>query len=105
MIADIDWRNHGTAVLGEMISVSNSKGCVGISHAAKAVVHSAVINGVFNAAQALTNATSQLKAGDGICPILRRRMDQSLISTRQISLHVLNIPVYDRRHRARRSYG
>ena len=49
-----------------MISVANSTGCVGISHAAKAVVHSAVINGVFNAAQALTNATSQLKAGDVI---------------------------------------
>ena len=31
--------------------------CVGISHEAKAVVHSAVINNVFNLAQALTNAT------------------------------------------------
>ncbi|HEX2932249.1 MAG TPA: S8 family serine peptidase [Candidatus Binatia bacterium] len=66
MIADIAWRNHGTAVLGEMISVPNSKGCVGISHAAKAVVHSTVINGVFNTAQALTNATAHLKKGDVI---------------------------------------
>ena len=66
MITTLDWRNHGTAVLGEMVSVPNSKGCVGISHEAKAVVHSAVINGVFNLAQALTNATSQLKAGDVI---------------------------------------
>jgi subtilisin family serine protease len=66
MIADLGWRNHGTAVLGEMISVPSSKGCVGISHQAKAVVHSAVINGVFNLAQALTNAAGQLKAGDVI---------------------------------------
>ena len=66
MIADIGWRNHGTAVLGEMISLPNSKGCVGISHEAKAVVHSAVINNVFNLAQALTNATSHLKKGDAI---------------------------------------
>jgi subtilisin family serine protease len=66
MIADLGWRNHGTAVLGEMVSVPNSKGCVGISHQAKAVVHSAVINNVFNLAQALTNATAQLKAGDVI---------------------------------------
>jgi subtilisin family serine protease len=66
MIADVGWRNHGTAVLGEMVSVPNSKGCVGISHEAKAVVHSAVIGGVFNLAQALTNAASQLQAGDAI---------------------------------------
>jgi subtilisin family serine protease len=66
MITALNWRNHGTAVLGEMISVPNSKGCVGISHEAKAIVHSAVINGVFNLAQALTNATAQLKAGDVI---------------------------------------
>ncbi len=66
MIPDLGWRNHGTAVLGEMVSVANSKGCVGISREAKAVVHSAVINGVFNLAQALTNAAGQLKAGDVI---------------------------------------
>lgn len=64
MIADLGWRNHGTAVLGEMVSIPNSKGCVGISHEAKAVVHSAVIGGVFNLAQALANATGRLKAGD-----------------------------------------
>jgi subtilisin family serine protease len=66
MINDIGWRNHGTAVLGEMIAIANGRGCVGISHEAKAVVHSAVINGVFNLAQALTNATAALKAGDVI---------------------------------------
>jgi subtilisin family serine protease len=66
MLNDLGWRNHGTAVLGEMVSVPNSKGCVGISHQAKAVVHSAVINGVFNLPQALTNAANLLAAGDVI---------------------------------------
>ncbi len=61
-----DWRNHGTAVLGEMISKPNSKGTVGISHQAKAVVHSAVIGGVFNAAGAINNAAGVLTAGDVI---------------------------------------
>jgi hypothetical protein len=66
VIDDLGWRDHGTAVLGEMISVPNAKGTVGISHAAKAIVHSAIINGVFNAAGAITNAASKLKAGDVI---------------------------------------
>lgn len=66
VIDDLGWRNHGTAVLGEMVSIPNSKGTVGISHGAKAVVHPAVINGVFNTAGAITNAASQLKAGDVI---------------------------------------
>ncbi|MDQ3684896.1 MAG: hypothetical protein M3430_04760, partial [Acidobacteriota bacterium] len=66
VINDVGWRNHGTAVLGEMVSVANSKGTVGISRDAKAVVHSAVINGVFNTAGAIAGATSVLKAGDVI---------------------------------------
>jgi subtilisin family serine protease len=66
VINDLGWRNHGTAVLGEMVSIPSSKGVVAISHEAKAVVHSAVINGVFNAAGAITNAASVLKAGDVI---------------------------------------
>lgn len=66
MIPDLGWRNHGTAVLGEVVSVPNSKGCVGISHQAKAVVHSAVINGVFNLPQALMNAANRLRRGDVI---------------------------------------
>lgn len=66
MLTTLDWRNHGTAVLGEMVSVPNSRGCVGISHQASAVVHSAVIGGVFNLAQALVNATARLRAGDVI---------------------------------------
>ena len=66
VINSLDWRNHGTAVLGEMISEPNGKGTVGISHQAKAMVHSAVINGVFNAAGAITSATAALTAGDVI---------------------------------------
>jgi len=66
VIDDLGWRNHGTAVLGEMISIPDVRGTVGISHGAKAAVHSAVINGVFNAAGAITGATEVLKAGDVI---------------------------------------
>jgi subtilisin family serine protease len=66
LINDIGWRNHGTAVLGEMVSLPDAKGTVGISHRAKAVVQSAVVNGVFNLAAALVNATNALKAGDVI---------------------------------------
>lgn len=66
LINDLGWRNHGTAVLGEMVSLPDSKGAVGISHEATAVVHSAVVNGVFNAAAAIVNATNSLQAGDVI---------------------------------------
>jgi subtilisin family serine protease len=66
VINDLGWRNHGTAVLGEMISIPDAKGCVGISHQARGAVHSAVINGVFNAAGAISNAAAQLKKGDVI---------------------------------------
>jgi subtilisin family serine protease len=66
VINDIGWRNHGTAVLGEMISRPSVRGTVGISHSARAVVQSAIINGVFNTAGAINNAASNLKAGDVI---------------------------------------
>lgn len=66
MLPDVGWRDHGTAVLGEMVSQPNDKGTVGISHNARAVVHSAVVNGVWNLAGALTNATAFLEAGDVI---------------------------------------
>jgi subtilisin family serine protease len=65
-IDDLGWRNHGTAVLGEMVSIPNKFGTVGICHKATAVVQSAVINGVFNTAGAIANAASNLKAGDAI---------------------------------------
>jgi subtilisin family serine protease len=66
VINDLGWRNHGTAVLGEMVSIRDGRGCVGISHEAKAAVHSTIINNVFNTAGAISNAASQLKAGDVI---------------------------------------
>lgn len=66
VIDDLGWRNHGTAVLGEMVSRPNDFGTVGISHEARAVVQSAVIGGVFNTAGAIYNATSKLKSGDVI---------------------------------------
>jgi subtilisin family serine protease len=66
MIPDLAWRNHGTAVLGGMVSVRGNVGCVGISHAAKAVVHSAVVGGVFNPAGAIATAAAALKPGDVI---------------------------------------
>jgi hypothetical protein len=65
-INDVEWRNHGTAVLGEMVSLPDGKGAVGISHEATAMVHSAVVNGVFNTAAAITNAAAALQAGDVI---------------------------------------
>jgi subtilisin family serine protease len=66
MLATLDWRNHGTAVLGEMVSQRSSRGTIGVSHEASAVVQSAFIGGVFNLAAALTNAAGKLKAGDVI---------------------------------------
>ena len=65
-IGSLSWRNHGTAVLGEMISQPGIRGTTGISYKAKAFVHSAVIGGVFNAAQAIRNASRRLRAGDVI---------------------------------------
>ena len=62
----LSWRNHGTAVLGEMVSIRGNVGCVGISPEANAVVHSAVIGGVFNAAGAIIAAAAALKPGDVI---------------------------------------
>ena len=66
LVNTIDWRNHGTAVLGEMVSRPGVSGTVGIAHEAKAVTHSAVINGVFNTAGAISAGMAKLKAGDVI---------------------------------------
>ncbi len=65
-INDLGWRNHGTAVLGEMVSIPNAYGTVGICHEASATVQSAVINNVFNTAGAINNAARKLKTGDVI---------------------------------------
>ena len=66
LIPDIGWKNHGTAVLGEMVSKRGRSGTVGICHQSKAVVQSAVIAGAWNTAGAIANATQKLKAGDVI---------------------------------------
>jgi len=66
LINDMGWKNHGTAVMGEMVSKAGQSGTVGISHGARAYVHSAMIGGIFNAAAAITNAARKLKAGDVI---------------------------------------
>jgi hypothetical protein len=66
VINDLGWRNHGTAVLGELVAKRGATGCVGIVPDAKAVVHSAIVNGVFNTAAAITGAAAKLKAGDVI---------------------------------------
>ncbi len=59
-----EWRNHGTAVLGEMVSVPNAFGTVGICHRAKPHVQSAIIGNTFNTAAAIDNAASKLRPGD-----------------------------------------
>jgi subtilisin family serine protease len=64
VIDDLGWRNHGTAVLGEMVAKRGASGCVGIVPDAKAVVHSAIVGGVFNTAAAIQGAADRLKAGD-----------------------------------------
>jgi subtilisin family serine protease len=66
LVGDVGWRNHGTAVLGEMVSKPGRAGTIGISHDARAVVHSAFIDGIWNAAGAIAGATARLKAGDVI---------------------------------------
>jgi hypothetical protein len=60
----LSWRNHGTAVLGELVSLRENVGCVGISHEARMVVHSIVINGFQNPPGAIVAAAAALKPGD-----------------------------------------
>jgi len=66
VIPDIGWRNHGTAVLGEIVGKPGTNGVVGIAHQARAATHSAVVGGVFNTAAAIMGATASLGAGDAI---------------------------------------
>jgi len=73
LINDIGWRNHGTAVAGEMVSRPGRKGTVGISHQSRIYVHSAMVGGIFNAAAAIVNATSRLRKGDIILIELQAR--------------------------------
>jgi subtilisin family serine protease len=66
VIPDLGWRNHGTAVLGEIVSQPGTSGTVGIAHQARAATHSAIIGGVFNTAGAMMGAAAHLGAGDVI---------------------------------------
>ena len=63
---ELSWRNHGTAVLGEMVAKPGVSGVVGMCHRAKAAVHSARIDGIFNTARAILLASAKLDAGDVI---------------------------------------
>jgi len=65
-LSEPDWVDHGTAVLGEMVSLPNAFGTVGISHGAKAVVQSAFVDDLYNPAAAIDNAATKLAAGDVI---------------------------------------
>jgi hypothetical protein len=60
-IAGVDWRNHGTAVLGEYSGDVNTIGVVGISSEA---IASAVSHGSIGSAAAINQAAARLRAGD-----------------------------------------
>jgi hypothetical protein len=61
-----DWKDHGTAVLGEIVGKQKKYGVSGIAPRAKPKVHSAVIDGLWNTAQAIVNASNRMAAGDVI---------------------------------------
>ncbi|MCY1016021.1 S8 family peptidase [Pyxidicoccus sp. MSG2] len=61
--ADLAWRNHGTAVLGEIASVSNAYGTTGIAHAARVG-----IEGV--ASQSTASAISKAATAAGLGGII-----------------------------------
>ena len=63
MINDLSWRNHGTAVLGEMIADSNTYGVTGIAHGADIGM---VSIGSLSAEEAISLATAALEPGDAI---------------------------------------
>lgn len=60
------WKDHGTAVLGEIVGKPNKSGICGIAPKARPKVHSAVIDGMWNTAQAITNSANRMGAGDVI---------------------------------------
>jgi hypothetical protein len=60
-INGVDWRNHGTAVLGEYSGDINTVGVVGIASDA---VASAISHGGIGSAAAINQAAARLRAGD-----------------------------------------
>ena len=71
------WKDHGTAVLGEIVGKPNKYGVCGIAPKAKPKVHSAVISGLWNTAQAITVAANKMDAGDVILIELQGEHDVS----------------------------
>ncbi len=67
---DLSWRNHGTAVLGEIVGVSNGFGVTGIAHAARAGYESI---GAQSAASAIANAAVAAGAGGVVLIELHRQ--------------------------------
>jgi hypothetical protein len=62
---NVDYRGHGTAVLGEVAAVDNTVGCVGIAPAASVrVVSQWRTAGTYSTADAILSAASQMIAGD-----------------------------------------
>jgi subtilisin family serine protease len=59
-----------------MVSIPSAVGAVGICHKSKAVVQSAFNSSVFNAAGAIDNAASKLKAGDVLLIELHSELHQ-----------------------------
>ncbi|HZI16395.1 MAG TPA: S8 family peptidase [Myxococcus sp.] len=59
-INDLGWRNHGTAVLGEIVGAPNAYGVTGIAHAAQAGVSSI---GSQSTASAISNAAAAVGPG------------------------------------------
>ncbi|MCY1014192.1 S8 family peptidase [Pyxidicoccus sp. MSG2] len=57
-VNDIGWRNHGTAVLGEMVGVANGYGVTGIAHQAQAGVQSYAVGTASAISSAATAAGS-----------------------------------------------
>ncbi len=58
--ADIGWRNHGTAVLGEIVGAANAYGVTGIAHQAQAGYESV---GAQSAASAISRAAAAAGTG------------------------------------------
>lgn len=78
-IAGVDWRNHGTAVLGEYSGDVNTVGVVGISSDA---IASAVSHGGIGSAGAINQAASRLRAGDIILLEMHRPGPRHNFTTR-----------------------
>jgi subtilisin family serine protease len=67
--ADQGWRNHGTAVVGEMVGAQNGYGVTGIAHGAQ-IGHEAI--GAQSVASAITNAANAAGAGGVVLIELHR---------------------------------